>query len=227
MEPIHAFGNEATQQNYLLKLSSGQFMSCLGLTEPDHRSDPGSMSTRAHKAAGGYSLTGHKVWITNSPIADVFVACTRDDEGAIRGFVLEKGWKGLRWPAVHRKVGLHASITSEIVMDQVFCPGKTPFPTSAAEGCFERARRYALDCKHFGKSLAANQLTQKKLADTMTRISLGLQGCLRLGRVQRNNWGRALKIARTTRGTLGGNGNGNGNGNGGEVGVTRHLVNQK
>ncbi len=207
MVPINEFGTEAQKQKYLPKLATGEFIGCFGLTEPDHGSDPGGMITRARRVAGGYSLTGNKMWITNSPIADVFVVWAKDDEGAIRGFVLEKGWKGLSAPAVHGKVGLRASITGEIVMDGVFCPEENAFPDvrglkgpftclnsarygiawgamGAAEDCFERARQYVLDRKQFGKPLAANQLIQKKLADMMTDISLCLQGCLRLGRMK-------------------------------------------
>jgi glutaryl-CoA dehydrogenase len=132
MVPINEFGNEATKQKYLPKLASGEWIGCFGLTEPNHGSDPGSMITRAKKVPGGYSLSGSKMWITNSPIADVFVVWAKDDEGAIRGFVLEKGWKGLSAPAIHGKVGLRASITGEIVMDEVFCPRKTPSPRCAA-----------------------------------------------------------------------------------------------
>ncbi len=256
MVPIHAFGNEATKRKYLPKLATGEFIGCFGLTEPDHGSDPGSMITRARKVPGGYSLSGNKMWITNSPIANVFVVWAKDDEGAIRGFVLEKNWKGLSAPAVHGKVGLRASITGEIVMDGVFCPEENAFPDvrglkgpftclnsarygiawgamGAAEDCFERARQYVLDRKQFGKPLAANQLIQKKLADMMTDISLGLQGCLRLGRMKdeglasvevtsimkRNSCGKALDIARTARDMLGGNGISD------EFGVARHLVN--
>jgi glutaryl-CoA dehydrogenase len=132
MVPIFEFGNEQTKQKYLPKLATGEWIGCFGLTEPNHGSDPGSMITRAKKVPGGYSLSGSKMWITNSPIADVFVVWAKDDEGAIRGFVLEKGWKGLSAPAIHGKVGLRASITGEIVMDEVFCPKKTPSPRCAA-----------------------------------------------------------------------------------------------
>jgi glutaryl-CoA dehydrogenase len=256
MLPIFEFGNEATKKNYLPKLASGEFIGCFGLTEPNHGSDPGSMVTRAKKAPGGYSLTGTKMWISNSPIADVFVVWAKDDEGAIRGFVLEKGAKGLSAPAIHSKVGLRASITGEIVMDNVFCPEENAFPDvrglkgpftclnsarygiawgalGAAEDCFHRARQYVLDRKQFGRPLAANQLVQKKLADMLTEISVGLQGCLRLGRMKdegtasveitsimkRNSCGKALDIARTARDMLGGNGISD------EFGVIRHVVN--
>lgn len=207
MVPIYEFGNEATRQKYLPKLASGEYIGCFGLTEPDHGSDPGSMATRARKVEGGYSLTGSKMWITNSPIADVFVVWAKDDEAQIRGFVLEKGWKGLSAPAIHGKVGLRASITGEIVMDNVFVPEENAFPEvrglrgpftclnsarygiawgalGAAEDCWHTARQYVLDRKQFGRPLAANQLIQKKLADMQTEITLALQGCLRLGRMK-------------------------------------------
>ena len=256
MVPIHAFGNEATKQKYLPGLARGELIGCFGLTEPNHGSDPGSMLSRAKKVAGGYSLSGNKMWITNSPIADVFVVWAKDDEGKIRGFILEKGWKGLSAPAIHGKVGLRASITGEIVMDNVFCPEENAFPDvrglkgpftclnsarygiawgalGAAEDCWLRARQYVLDRQQFGKPLAANQLIQKKLADMQTEIALGLQGCLRLGRMKdmddaaaemtsmmkRNSCGKALDIARMARDMLGGNGISD------EYGVARHLVN--
>jgi glutaryl-CoA dehydrogenase len=256
MVPINEFGNEATKQKFLPKLASGEWIGCFGLTEPNHGSDPGSMITRARKVSGGYSLSGTKMWITNSPIADVFVVWAKDDEGSIRGFVLEKGAEGLSTPPVHGKVGLKASITGEIVLDGVFCPEENAFPhvrglkgpftclnsarygiawgaLGAAEDCYLRARQYVLDRKQFGKPLAANQLVQKKLADMLTDITLGLQGCLRLGRLKdegddaveitsimkRNSCGKALEIARTARDMLGGNGISD------EFGVARHLVN--
>jgi glutaryl-CoA dehydrogenase len=250
MVPINEFGNEATKQKYLPKLASGEWIGCFGLTEPNHGSDPAGMLTRARKVAGGYSLTGNKMWITNSPIADVFVVWAKDDEGAIRGFVLDKGSKGLSTPAIHSKVGLRASVTGEIVMDEVFCPEENAFPEvrglkgpftclnsarygiawgalGAAEDCFDKARQYTLDRKQFGRPLAANQLIQKKLADMQTEIALGLQGCLRLGRMKdevtsimkRNSCGKALDIARMARDMLGGNGISD------EFGVARHLVN--
>jgi glutaryl-CoA dehydrogenase len=207
MVPIFEFGNEATKQKYLPKLASGEFIGCFGLTEPDHGSDPGSMITRAKKVDGGYRLSGAKIWITNSPIADVFVVWAKDDAGEIRGFVLEKGWQGLSAPVIHGKVGLRASITGEIVMDNVFCPEENAFPDvrglkgpftclnsarygiswgalGAAEACWHTARQYCLDRKQFGRPLAANQLIQKKLADMQTEITLALQGCLRLGRMK-------------------------------------------
>jgi len=207
MVPIYEFGNEETRQKYLPKLASGEWIGCFGLTEPDHGSDPGNMATRARKVDGGYRLTGSKMWITNSPIADVFVVWAKDDDGAIRGFVLEKGWEGLSAPAIHGKVGLRASITGEIVMDGVFVPEENAFPDvrglkgpftclnsarygiswgalGAAEDCWHTARQYVLDRKQFGRPLAANQLIQKKLADMQTDITMALQGCLRLGRMK-------------------------------------------
>ncbi|MDO9404614.1 MAG: acyl-CoA dehydrogenase [Polaromonas sp.] len=256
MVPINEFANEETKQKYLPKLASGEWIGCVGVTEPNHGSDPAGMLTRARKVAGGYSLTGNKMWITNSPIADVVVVWAKDDEGAIRGFVLDKGSKGLSTPAIHSKVGLRASVTGEIVMDEVFCPEENAFPEvrglkgpftclnsarygiawgalGAAEDCFEKARQYTLDRKQFGRPLAANQLIQKKLADMQTEIALGLQGCLRLGRMKdegtaavevtsimkRNSCGKALDIARMARDMLGGNGISD------EFGVARHLVN--
>jgi glutaryl-CoA dehydrogenase len=256
MLPIYEFGTEAQRQKYLPGLASGKLIGCFGLTEPNHGSDPASMITRAKKVAGGYALTGSKMWISNSPIADVFVVWAKDDEGAIRGFILDKGAKGLSAPAIHGKVGLKASITGEIVMDEVFCPEENAFPDvrglkgpftclnsarygiawgalGAAEDCWHRARQYVLDRKQFGRPLAANQLIQKKLADIQTEITLGLQGCLRLGRLKeqgkaaveitsimkRNSCGKALDIARLARDMMGGNGISD------EFGVARHLVN--
>jgi len=256
MVPINEFGTEEQKQKYLPKLATGQWIGCFGLTEPNHGSDPGSMITRARKVPGGYSLSGAKMWITNSPIADVFLVWAKDDEGAIRGFILDKGAKGLSAPAIHGKVGLRASLTGEIVMDGVFCPEENAFPEvrglkgpftclnsarygiawgalGAAEDCWHRARQYTLDRKQFGRPLAANQLIQKKLADMQTEITLGLQGCLRLGRMKdegtaaveitsimkRNSCGKALDIARMARDMMGGNGISD------EFGVARHLVN--
>ena len=207
MVPIEAFGTEEQKHKYLPKLATGELIGCFGLTEPNHGSDPGSMVTRARKVEGGYSLSGAKTWVTNSPIADVFVVWAKDDEGQIRGFILEKGWKGLSAPAIHGKVGLRASITGEIVMDEVFVPEENAFPEvrglkgpftclnsarygiawgalGAAEACYEAARQYTLDRKQFNRPLAANQLIQKKLADMATEISLGLQAVLRVGRMK-------------------------------------------
>ncbi len=261
MVPINAFGTEAQKQKYLPKLATGEWIGCFGLTEPDHGSDPGSMATRAVKVDGGYKITGSKMWISNSPIADVFVVWakevdTQGNVGPIRGFILDKGMQGLSAPAIHGKVGLRASITGEVVMDNVFCPEENAFPEvrglkgpftclnsarygiawgalGAAEDCWVRARQYVMDRKQFGRPLAANQLIQKKLADMQTEISLGLQGCLRLGRMKddgtdsveitsilkRNSCGKALDIARVARDMMGGNGISD------EFGVARHLVN--
>ena len=212
MVPINEFGTEAQKMKYLPKLATGEFIGCFGLTEPDHGSDPGSMATRAYKVDGGYRLKGNKMWITNSPVADVFVVWAKEVSedgtvGQIRGFVLEKGMKGLSAPAIHGKVGLRASITGEIVMDDVFCPEENAFPDvrglkgpftclnsarfgiawgalGAAEDCWHTARQYTLDRKQFGRPLAANQLIQKKLADMQTEITLGLQAALRVGRMK-------------------------------------------
>jgi glutaryl-CoA dehydrogenase len=207
MLPIYEFGSEAQRKKYLPKLATGEYIGCFGLTEPDHGSDPGSMVTRAKTVAGGYAMTGAKTWISNSPIADVFVVWAKTDDGVIRGFILEKGMKGLSAPPIHGKMGLRASLTGEIVMDEVFVPEenllpnvkglKGPFtcldsarfgiswgPLGAAEFCWHTARQYVLDRKQFGRPLAANQLIQKKLADMQTDITLALQGCLRLGRMK-------------------------------------------
>ena len=260
MVPINEFGTEAQKKKYLPKLASGEWIGCFGLTEPNHGSDPAGMETRALKTASGYKLTGNKMWISNSPIADVFVVWAKcvggDYDGRIRGFILEKGMKGLSAPAIKGKVGLRASITGEIVMDEVevgddaMMPGvsglKGPFTClnsarygiawgalGAAEFCWHTARQYTLDRKQFGRPLAANQLIQKKLADMQTEITLGLQGCLRLGRMKdegtaaveitsimkRNSCGKALDVARMARDMLGGNGISD------EYGVARHLVN--
>jgi glutaryl-CoA dehydrogenase len=210
MVPINEFGSDAQKEKYLPKLATGEWIGCFGLTEPNHGSDPGSMVTRAKKVDGGFSLSGAKMWITNSPIADVFVVWAKlEEEGAdtIRGFILEKGWKGLSAPTIHSKVGLRASITGEIVLDEVFVPQENMLPKvrglkgpftclnsarygiawgalGAAESCWHTARQYVLDRKQFGRPLAANQLIQKKLADMQTEITLGLQGVLRLGRMK-------------------------------------------
>ena len=256
MLPIHEFGTEAQRQKFLPKLARGEWIGCFGLTEPGYGSDPGGMITRARKVDGGYQITGAKTWITNSPIADVFVVWAKDDEDQIRGFVLEKGMKGLSAPAIHGKVSLRASITGEIVMDNVFCPEENAFPDirglkgpftclnsarygiawgalGAAEDCWLRARAYVMERKQFGRPLAANQLIQKKLADMQTEIALGLQGCIRLGRMKeagtagveltsllkRNSCGKALDIARMARDMMGGNGITD------EFHVIRHMVN--
>ena len=256
MVPINEFGSEAQKQKYLPKLATGEWIGCFGLTEPNHGSDPGSMITRARSVPGGFSLSGAKMWISNSPFADVFVVWAKNDEGRIRGFILEKGMKGLSAPAIKGKVGLRASTTGEIVMDEVFVPAENEMPgveglkgpftclnsarygiawgaLGAAEDCWHRARLYVLDRKQFGRPLAANQLIQKKLADMQTEITLGLQGCLRLGRMKdegsaaveitsimkRNSCGKSLDIARLARDMMGGNGISD------EYGVARHLVN--
>ncbi|MBC7135621.1 MAG: acyl-CoA dehydrogenase [Oceanibaculum nanhaiense] len=206
MHPIHEYGNEAQRQKYLPKLATGEWVGCFGLTEPDHGSDPGSMKTRAKKVDGGYVVSGAKMWITNSPIADVFVVWAKTEDGVIRGFVLEKGMKGLSAPKIEGKFSLRASITGEIVMDEVFVPDENLLPNveglkgpfgclnkarygiawgavGAAEFCWHAARQYTLDRKQFGRPLAANQLIQKKLADMQTEIVLALQAALRVGRM--------------------------------------------
>lgn len=258
MYPIYAYGSEEQRKKYLPRLASGEYIGCFGLTEPDAGSDPGSMKTRAEKIDGGYRLTGSKMWISNSPIADVFVVWAKSDAhgGKIRGFVLEKGLKGLSAPKIGKKVSLRASITGEIVMDGVEVGEDALLPNTeglsgpfgclnrarygiawgvmgAAEACWHGARQYGLDRKQFGKPLAQTQLYQKKLADMLTEISLGLQACLRVGRlfeedrmapemisvIKRNNCGKALEIARHARDMHGGNGIS------AEFGVIRHMVN--
>ncbi len=207
MVPINEFGSEEQKQKYLPKLASGEFIGCFGLTEPNHGSDPGSMVTRARSTEGGYLLKGAKMWITNSPIADVFVVWAKTDDDVIRGFILEKGWKGLSAPAIKGKVGLRTSITGEIVMEDVFVPEENMLPhvtglkgpftclnsarygiswgaLGAAEFCWHTARQYTMDRLQFGRPLAQTQLVQKKLADMQTEITLALQGCLRLGRMK-------------------------------------------
>ncbi|MEN9755674.1 MAG: hypothetical protein RLZ07_2056 [Pseudomonadota bacterium] len=245
MYPIYAYGSEAQRKKYLPKLASGEWIGCFGLTEPDAGSDPAGMKTRAEKVADGYRLTGSKMWISNSPIADVFVVWAKSaaHDNEIRGFVLEKGMKGLSAPKIEGKLSLRASITGEIVMDGVVvsedhllpnvsglkgpfgCLNRARYGISwgvlgAAEDCMHRARQYTLDRVQFGKPLAQTQLIQKKLADAMTEISLGLQASLRVGRlfdegklapemisiVKRNNCGKALDIARAARDMHGGNG---------------------
>ncbi|WP_414472224.1 acyl-CoA dehydrogenase [Microvirga sp. M2] len=245
MYPIYAYGSEEQRRKYLPKLASGEFVGCFGLTEPDAGSDPAGMKTRAEKIEGGYRLKGSKMWISNSPIADVFVVWAKSEahDNQIRGFVLEKGMKGLSAPKIGGKLSLRASITGEIVMDGVevgedaLLPNvsglKGPFgclnrarygiswgALGAAEDCWHRALQYTLDRKQFNKPLAATQLVQKKLADMMTEITLGLHASLRVGRlfdegrmapemislVKRNNCGKALDIARAARDMHGGNG---------------------
>jgi len=256
MYPIYAFGSEAQRRKYLPKLATGESIGCFGLTEPDHGSDPGSMVTRARSVPGGYQLSGAKMWISNSPIADLFVVWAKTDDGVIRGFLLEKGAKGLSAPEIEGKFSLRTSITGEIVLDAVFVPEdnllpgveglKGPFgclnnarygiawgALGAAEFCWHAARQYTLDRSQFGRPLAANQLIQKKLADMQTEIALGLQGCLRLGRLRdegkaapeitsimkRNSCGKALDIARAARDMHGGNGIVD------EFHIIRHLLN--
>ena len=256
MLPIHTFGTEAQKQKYLPKLATGALIGCFGLTEPNHGSDPQSMITRAKKAPGGYSLSGAKMWISNAPVADVFVIWAKTEDDVVRGFIVDKGAKGLSAPVIHGKIGLRTSVTGEVVMDNVFVPEENLLPgvqglkgpftclnsarygiawgaLGAAEDCWHRARQYVLDRKQFGRPLAANQLIQKKLADMQTEITLGLQACLRFGRMKeegtdtpeitsimkRNSCGKALDIARTARDMLGGNGISD------EFGVMRHLVN--
>ncbi|MBX9610036.1 MAG: acyl-CoA dehydrogenase [Burkholderiales bacterium] len=264
MHPIHEYGSEAQRQKYLPKLATGEWVGCFGLTEPNHGSDPASMITRAKPVDGGYLLSGAKMWITNAPIADVFVVWAKlaDPDGktggqeSIRGFILEKGMKGLSAPKIEGKMSLRASITGEIVMDGVFVPEANLLPNvsglkgpfgclnkarygiawgalGAAEDCWFRARQYTLDRKQFDRPLAANQLIQKKLADMQTEITLGLQGCLRVGRlmdegkavpemislIKRNSCGKALDVARMARDVHGGNGIHD------EYHVIRHMIN--
>jgi glutaryl-CoA dehydrogenase len=206
MYPIHAYGSESQREKYLPKLASGEWIGCFGLTEPDHGSDPGGMVTRARSVEGGYRLSGAKMWITNSPIADVFVVWAKTDDGKIRGFILEQGMDGLSAPKIEGKLALRASVTGEIVMDEVFVPEENLLPNveglkgpfgclnnarygiawgalGAAETCWHTARSYTLERQQFGRPLASNQLVQLKLADMQTEISLGLQGCLRAGQM--------------------------------------------
>ncbi len=243
MWPIYNFGNEAQRQKYLPKLASGDFIGCFGLTEPDHGSDPGSMKTRAQSVDGGYLLKGAKMWISNAPVADVFVIWAKDDDGVIGGFILEKGMKGLSAPKIEGKFSLRASITGEVVMEDVFVPAENRLPGAkglagpfgclnnarfgiawgvmgAAEFCWHAARDYTMERIQFGRPIAANQLIQKKLADMQTEITIGLQSCLRLGRLmdsgdcapeaislmKRHCTGKALDIARVARDMHGGNG---------------------
>jgi glutaryl-CoA dehydrogenase len=206
MHPIYSYGSEAQRKKYLPRLATGEIVGCFGLTEPDHGSDPGGMKTRAKKVDGGWRLKGAKMWITNAPIADVFVVWAKDDADVIRGFILEKGMEGLSAPKIEGKFSLRASITGEIVMADVFVPDENLLPNveglkgpfgclnkarygiswgalGAAEFCWHAARSYTLERKQFGRPLAANQLIQKKLADMQTEITLGLQACLQVGRL--------------------------------------------
>ncbi len=258
MHPIHAYGTEEQREKYLPKLASGEWVGCFGLTEPDHGSDPGSMITRARKVAGGYSLSGAKMWITSAPIADIFVIWAKSEAHGndIKGFVLERGMKGLETAKIEGKFSLRASPTGSISMDEVFVPEENLLPNvaglkgpfgclnnarygiawgalGAAEFCWRAARQYTLDRKQFGRPLAANQLIQKKLADMQTEIFIGLQSCLRVGRlkdeglaspemismIKRNSCGKALDIARTARDMHGGNGVSD------EYHVIRHAMN--
>tara|TARA_B100000029_G_C17595064_1_gene963825 strand:- start:1475 stop:2701 length:1227 start_codon:yes stop_codon:yes gene_type:complete len=257
MHPIHAFGNEEQRQKYLPKLASGEWIGCFGLTEPDHGSDPASMNTRSKAADGGFILNGAKMWISNSPYADVMVVWARNEEdGRVHGYILERGMEGLSTPKIEGKFSLRASPTGEIVMDNVFVPAENMLPDAiglkaalsclfrarygiawgalgAAEACWFAARQYTLDRKQFGRPLAANQLIQKKLADMQTEITIGLQACLRVGRlmdegrathemvsiIKRNSCGKALEIARTARDMHGGNGISD------EFHVIRHMLN--
>jgi len=258
MFPIYEYGSEEQRRKYLPKLATGEFIGCFGLTEPDAGSDPGGMRTRAVKVDGGYVISGAKTWISNAPIADVFVIWAKSEAhgDAIRGFVLEKGMKGLSAPKIENKISLRASITGMVVMEDVFIPDDALLPNveglkgpfvclnrarygiswgalGAAEFCFSAARQYGLDRHQFGRPLAATQLYQKKLADMLTDITLGLHASLRIGRlmdehafapemisiVKRNNVGKALDIARMARDMHGGNGIS------GEYQVIRHMVN--
>lgn len=260
IEPIARFGSDAQKSKYLPRLASGEWIGSFGLTEPDHGSDPGSMATKAVATNDGFILNGSKNWITSSPIADVFIIWARvqggEFDGRVRGFILERDISGLSTPVIPGKVGLRTSITGQILLDEVQVPAAQMLPQAsglaapfaclnaarygiawgalgAAEDCWLRARQYTLDRMQFGRPLAANQLIQKKLADMQTEITLGLQGCLRLGRMKeegtdaaeitsimkRNSCGKALEIARTARDMLGGNGISD------EFGIARHLVN--
>ncbi len=256
MYPIHSYGTEDQKQRYLPKLASGEHVGAFGLTEPDHGSDAGGLKTRAKKVDGGYRLNGAKMWITSSPIADTFVVWAKDEADDIRGFILERGMEGLSTPKIEGKFSLRASPTGEIVMDNVFVPDANYMPGArglggpfgclnkarygiswgamgAAETCFHAARDYTLNRKAFGRPLAANQLIQKKLADMLTEITLGLQGSLQVGRLmdegqaapamislmKRNNCGKALEIARVARDMHGGNGIHD------EYHVIRHMMN--
>jgi glutaryl-CoA dehydrogenase len=255
MLPIFAFGSEAQKQKYLPGLGRGELIGCFGLTEPNSGSDPGSLASRARAVPGGWKLSGSKMWITNAPIADVFVVWAKDDENVIRGFILDKGMPGLSAPAIHGKVGLRASVTGEIVMDEVFVPSenrlevaglKGPFTClnaarygiawgalGAAEACWHTARQYTLDRKQFDRPLAANQLVQKKLADMQTEITLGIQGVLRLGRMMDDGSATPEIVSMMKRNSCGkaldiartARDMLGGNGISDEFGVIRHVVN--
>ena len=255
MHPIHEYGTDEQRQKYLPKLATAELIGCFGLTEPDHGSDAGGMKSRAEATDGGYILTGNKMWISNSPIADLFIIWAKLD-GVIRGFILEKGMEGLSAPKIEGKMSLRAAITGEVVMDGVFVPEDNLLPgveglrgpfgclnkarygiawgaLGAAEFCWHAARQYTLDREQFGRPLAANQLIQKKLADMQTEITIGLQSCLRVGRmldggdcppenislIKRNSAGKALDIARMARDMHGANGIND------EFHVIRHMLN--
>src|SRR5262245_34177438 len=256
MTPIYAYGTEEHRQKYLPKMAKGELLGCFGLTEPDHGSDAGGMKSRAKKVPGGWSLTGTKLWITHAPIADIMVVWAKDEEGQVRGYILERGMKGLSTRKIEGKFSVRASQTGEITMDQVFVPDENLLPNvsglkgpfgclnnarfgiswgalGAAEFCWLAARDYTLNRKQFGRPIAANQLIQKKLADMQTEIAIGLQACLRLGRLRdegratpemismlkRNSCGKALDIARVARDMHGGNGIAD------EYHVIRHVMN--
>ncbi|MEZ5813698.1 MAG: acyl-CoA dehydrogenase [Alphaproteobacteria bacterium] len=256
MLPIYLFGSDEQKEKYLPQLASGEYIGCFGLTEPDGGSDPSDMRTRAKTVDGGYSISGAKQWISNSPIADVFIVWAKDDEGKISGFILDKGMKGLSAPKIGGKLSLRASPTGGIAMDEVFVPEENRLPTAkgikapftclnsarfgiawgvmgAAEDCWHRTREYVMERKIFGRTLASQQLIQKKLADMQTEITLGLAACHRLGRLRdedraapeaisllkRNNCGKALDIARIARDMHGGNGIAD------EYHVMRHMCN--
>ncbi len=255
MHPIHAYGDESQRERYLPKLATGEWVGCFGLTEPDHGSDPGSMVTKAEKVDGGYLLNGAKMWITNSPISDIAVVWAKLD-GVIRGFIVEREMDGFSTPEIQGKMSLRASVTGQIVLEDVLVPEENLLPDAeglggpfgclnrarygiawgsmgAAEFCWHAARTYTLERKQFGRPLAANQLIQKKLVDMQTEIALGLQGCIRIGRLmdedrlpvedismmKRNNCGKALDIARMSRDMHGGNGISD------EFHVIRHMMN--
>ena len=256
MHPIEAYGSEAQKKKYLPKLATGEMVGCFGLTEPDAGSDPGGMKTRAKRTSSGYVLNGSKMWITNSPIADIAIIWAKLEDEGIHGFIVERDMKGFSTPKIEGKFSLRASVTGEIVLDNVEVPEDALMPNTrglsgpfgclnkarygiswgvigAAEDCWHRARQYTLDRKQFGRPLAATQLVQKKLADMQTEITLGLHGCLALGRgleagrlsptsisiLKRNNCGKALDIARMARDMHGGNGISD------EYHVIRHMVN--
>ena len=255
MHPIHAYGDESQRERYLPKLATGEWVGCFGLTEPDHGSDPSSMITNAKRVDGGFLMNGAKMWITNSPISDLAVVWAKLDN-EIRGFIVERDFEGFSTPKIEGKLSLRASVTGQIVLEDVFVPEENLLPNvkglagpfgclnrarygiawgsmGAAEACWHAARTYTLDRNQFGRPLASNQLVQKKLADMQTEITLGLQGCLRMGRMfdegklpienislmKRNNCGKALDIARAARDMHGGNGISD------EYHVMRHVMN--